>query len=118
MATATIKNTDNTLLSMIRGNYIVFRFNIKSGGTPLNLTGGTLYFTVKNHYNDTNAVLQKSNSTHDDPTNGESSIPVVEADTINLIVDKNYYYDFTYVDSGGKPITLIRGTFNLKFNVT
>jgi len=116
-----IKNTDNTLLKMIRGNYLKFNFTIEDDSTPavpLDLTGGTLWWTVKNHYNDADddALILKSNTTHDDPTAGETSMESLPEDTIGLIVDKLYYFDFTFVTVDLKPITLARGNFQGLFN--
>ncbi len=119
MATKEIKNTDNTLLAMRRGNKITFNFALTSGSTALDLTGSTIYFVVKNNPKDTDAeaLILKSNSTHDDPTAGLTSIPLVHDDTIELIIDKLYYYEFALVFPDGEPLTIAAGNFKVSFNV-
>lgn len=60
-----------------------------SDGSPYNLTGCTVYFTVKkkadiNTSDDTAAIIQKTITTHTSPTGGLSSIVLSNAET-NII---------------------------------
>ena len=114
-----ITNNDNTLLTMRRGNKITFNFALTDGTTALDLTGSTIYFIVKNHFLDPDdeAEVNKSNSTHDDPTAGLTSIPLVHDDTIELIIDKLYYYEFALVFPDGEPLTIAAGNYKVSFNV-
>lgn len=70
-----------------------------SSGVAINLTGLHVYFTVKrtldDDVTDTNAVIVKDISVHDDPTNGITSVTITGADTQNLDVGK-YFFDVQY----------------------
>lgn len=71
-------------------------------GNPLDITGYTFLFTVKNKLNDSddNALIYKEITSHSDPTNGVTEITLVPADT----ADKagNYFYDYQWTDNAGK----------------
>jgi hypothetical protein len=68
-------------------------------GAPINLTGQTLYFTVKrvldDDLTDANAVISKNITNHSDPTNGISSVVILSTDTSSLEVGK-YFFDLQF----------------------
>jgi len=74
----------------------------------LDITGWTIYFTVKQNMNDTdaNAVINKKITTHSDPTNGKTLITLTNTET-NLT--GNYYYAVDYKDDEGNEDTLYYG---------
>jgi len=65
---------------------------LDSDDVAINLTGSTVFFTVKRNIEDTDAqaLISKSVTSHSSPTTGETSIPILasEAD-----IDGNFFYD-------------------------
>jgi hypothetical protein len=86
---------------------------------PINLTGATLWFTVKKNPldSDADAVIQKQITNHIDPINGISSVIITPEDTENLDTMK-YYYDFQLVDPSGNVTTVLEDTFKLERDIT
>ena len=86
---------------------------------PIDLTGATLWFTVKSAVADADAdaVIQKKITDHTDPTNGISTVVISPEDTENLPIAR-YFYDFQLVDPNGNVSTVLEGTFKLKYDVT
>ncbi|MGB9697706.1 MAG: hypothetical protein ACPL2D_10560 [Ignavibacteria bacterium] len=73
-------------IEITKGNPATIPIKIMySDGTPFDLTGKTIFFTVKklgdNSENDDNAVIKKTITTHIDPVNGKSSISLSKTDT-------------------------------------
>lgn len=59
---------------------------VKKNGTVVDITGSTIYFTVKadeydSSIDDSTAIISKTVTTHSDPTNGISSIQLTPDDT-------------------------------------
>lgn len=83
-------------LTIIRGDSqsidVVFE---DDAGVKLNLTGKTVFFTVKKQddlsANDDNALIKKTVTVHSDPTNGKTTIALSATDTD--IEPANYFYD-------------------------
>lgn len=67
-------------------------------GTPLNLSGYTLYYTVKQSYTDTNALISIVQTGHDIPASGTTHILLTAQDTNQCPGD--YLAGFTLVSSG------------------
>ena len=86
-----IKATDSSMTVNFTKNSVVF-----------DLTGYTLYFTVKKiedaDKSDDEAIIQKTITTHTDPTGGISSIPLTNSDT--NIDAGNYLWDIKLVKEG------------------
>jgi hypothetical protein len=78
-------------LFLIRGD----SYSIPVSFSGINLTGSTVFFTIKpaltNDADDTTAVLAIEVTSHDDPTNGHTIIPLTSTDT--EIEPGEYYYD-------------------------
>ncbi len=83
-------------LQIIKKDYkeIVTTFKEKDG-TPIDISGQTVYFTVKIKWDlaeidatDSNAVIKKDITTHTDPTQWETTIILTSTDTD---IDPNVY---------------------------
>lgn len=87
-------------------------------GTAEPITGWTIYLTVKTFINDTddNAILKKDITTHNDPTNGITTINLSAEDT-NLPT-KNYWYDIRYKDTNNNEGVIAHGRMRISEAVT
>ena len=90
-------------LFIIRGD--TYSIGLRLSG--LDLTGTTVFFTVKpeltDDAGDTTAVISVEVTDHDDPTNGHTIIPLSASDT--EVDPGEYYYDIQVKD--GDTITSI-----------
>ena len=86
--------------------------NLKKDGVALDITGSTIYFTVKTlddeAENDEGALIQKTVTAHEDAVNGFSIIALDTTDTD--IPPAQYKYDIEFVDATGNVTTLAIGT--------
>lgn len=107
-------------ITVIRGDDITLNATFKDeNGTAINITGYTIFFTVKDNYtstDDTSALISKTVTSHSDPTNGKTLITLSKTDT-NLS-EGNYYYDFQTKDGSGNISSTERGTFVINLDVT
>ena len=110
-------------LFIIRGDDQWYTVDFKDkNGDPFDITGWTIYFTLKSDLDDTdaNAVLKKDVTSHYDPSNGLTKIHLINTDTINLDV-RNYYYDMQVKKVTGvveTVFTIIKGIFTVKQDIT
>lgn len=76
---------------------------------PIDLTDGTLFFTVKKRESDpdSQAVIKKQFTEFDDPTNGITEI-ILTPDETN-IPPGNYYYDVQFISQEGITSSARRG---------
>lgn len=89
-----------------RKDDVVIPFNISYDGTPLDLSGTTIKFTLKKDKEDGSpTILEKTINTHTEPTIGKSEIVLSSIDT-NITPGK-YYYAIVLIDIIGKQSTLI-----------
>ena len=100
-----------------RGNTPTFTVTIKDGdGIAINITGYTVYFTVKvlpdGDNNDSEAIIKKDVSSHIDAVNGVTSIVLTADDTNNE--DGDYEYDIKIKDASGNYISSDRGVFSIR----
>ena len=89
-----------------------------SDGTAYDLTGSTVYFTVKANLTDTdaNAKIQKTVTSHSDPANGITSITLSKTDT--NIDAGDYYWDLQIKESGGDIHSVRYGIFRIIQDIT
>lgn len=78
-----------------------------SDGAPIDLSGSTVYFTVKeNEYDDTGsdstALIQKTITAHSDPTLGRSVFTLTDTDT--YVAPGKYYFDIVVEDAAGQSL--------------
>lgn len=74
-------------------------------GDPVAITGSTVYFTVKEdeydtNASDTNALIQKTITSHTDAAGGITGWQLDDSDT--YIEPGKYYFDVVVEDSSGK----------------
>ena len=99
--------TDSIQIPCGMDTSIPFQWTDGSGNT-LDITGWTVLFTAKQGFgtgdaNDMDAVISKNITSHTDPTNGLTSIPIARADTWNYgnQSDPMLYCDIVGVDGSG-----------------
>lgn len=101
-----------TKLSFYRENTV----NINLSFTGVDLTGATVYFTVKPTFDtdesDTSAIIKKDVTSHTDPTNGLTTISLLPADT-NVTPGK-YGYDIKLKKATGEQTTVTVGQAIIK----
>jgi hypothetical protein len=110
-----------TTISIIRGDDVAINATFKNEtGTPINITGYTLFFTVKEEYTsttDVDAAISKTITSFTSPTIGNTVINLTNNDTENL-TEKDYYYDFQLKDTTGKIASTVRGLFSVTLDIT
>ncbi len=89
---------------MSEANFLYFQGNTvtlnlaftDSDGDPVDITGYTIYFTLKeNKYDDeADAIITEDVTTHVNPTGGISKVELSAEDTAEL--QETYYYDLVY----------------------
>lgn len=92
----------NNKLKIIRGDTITIPLTITdSNGSAVDLTGATIFFTIKENLNDadSDALLQKNVTSHVSDSGGLSQIDLATTDT-NLS-EGTYYYDIQIKFSSG-----------------
>ena len=96
-------------LELVRNTTKAYEVNFTKNGTPEDITGWTVYFTVKSKMSDSdlNAKIKKAITTHDNPTTGVALIELTASDTD--IVAGNYYYSIDYKDADGNIGVLYNG---------
>ena len=110
-------------LSLVRGDSQDYTLTIKnSSGVAYCLKNWKIYFTLKTNYDlpDSQASLQKTVTTFADTTSGTSGVAVISldpTDTVNLEPGE-YDFDIQAVTSENKNYTLMRGKFQVEYDVT
>ena len=84
----------------------------------IDITGWTVYFTVKLSYMDADAdaKITKDITTHYDPTNGQTKITLLTTDTD--IDPANYYYDIQAKKAAGDIFTVMAGRIEILSDIT
>lgn len=106
-------------LTVNRGTTYPIQVAYKKNGTPFDITGSTILFTVKttefsSNLTDTDALIAKAVTAHTDPTNGVSVITLVPSDTRAVVPGKHYYSIKIDEDSDDtKVYELAEGRFDL-----
>lgn len=105
---------------LIRGDDQVFTLIFKEGGGVKDITGWTIFFTLKKNQDDSDddAVIQKDITSHTDPTQGETEFSLANAETDPL--QGIYYYDVQYKDTSTPENikTVMIGTMSFEKDVT
>ena len=89
----------------------------QSDGTAYDLTGSTLFLTVKNALTDADsaAVILKEVTSHDAPTSGESHFEILTTDNATAGVR---FYDVQLVTDASDVFTLFGGIWKVVGDVT
>lgn len=110
-------------LSLVRGDSQTYTLLIKKAdGTPYCLKNWVVFFTLKTNPSlpDSAATLQKIITTFADTTSGTSgiaTIPLLPTDTVDLD-PMEYDFDIAVRTSDNETYTLLRGKFELEYDVT
>jgi len=110
-------------LSLVRGDSQTYTLLIKNAaGTPYCLKNWVVFFTLKTNPSlpDSAATLQKIVTTFADTTAGTSgiaTIPLLPADTVDL-EPMEYDFDIAVRTSSNETYTVLKGKFELEYDVT
>jgi hypothetical protein len=87
-----------TTLEIRRKTTNTYTLTFTNDGEIQDITGWTVFFTVKKNTNqtDSQALISKTITTHTSPTTGVTTISLSPTDTD--ISAGNYLYDITYID--------------------
>lgn len=110
-----------TISNVIRGDtrQVNLTFLESDGSTPINLTGGTAYFTVNassDPADDTSKAIQKTATSFTSASTGQHTFTLTHSDT--NITPGTYWYDAQYQDAVGNYLSSYRGKFIVQSDVT
>ena len=103
-----------------RGDNKTYTLSFKdSAGNVIDITGWKVYFTMKQRItqSDDEAAVRIDVTTHDDPTNGLSSIHLANSQTDDLIPGE-YFYDIQVKKPDEMVTTLVVGKIKVEADVT
>lgn len=106
-------------LTVYRGDDKTYNLTFTdSNGDAIDITGYTIFFTVKNNKTDSDddAVIKKDITSHIDPTNGKTQIILTDIDT--AIAIKRYFYDIQLKDVSGLITTVLEDAFIIVQDIT
>jgi hypothetical protein len=110
-------------LSLTRGDSQTYTLTFRnSAGTPYCMKNWVVFFTLKTNYNlpDAQASLQKIVTTFPDTTAGTSGVATITlnpTDTVNLDPGE-YDFDIAVRTAANETYTVLKGKFNLEYDVT
>ena len=110
-------------LSLVRGDNQTYTLTFKQkDGTPYCIKNWVVFFTVKANYSlpDSLASVQKIIQTFSDTTGGTSgiaTIPLNPVDTVDLAPGE-YDFDIAVRTAANETFTVMKGKFNLEYDVT
>lgn len=112
-------------LEMYRGDTLTFKVIVNDNGDPIDITGGSFWWTVKDDLNDpdSEAIFQKDMTNGISilyPELGQLIVTLDPAETIALQLEetKTYYWDLQYQDSLGTVQTIFFGRLTIHLDVT
>lgn len=113
--------TGKTINNVIRGDTrtVNLTFLESDGSTPVDLTGGTVYFSVNTSSDpsdDTSDSFQKTATVFTSPLTGQHTFTLTHSDT--NITPSTYWYDAQFVDSLGNYLSSYRGKFVVQSDIT
>ena len=107
-------------IEVIRGDDVTLNATFQDeNGQAINLTGCTVFFTVKDNYtstDDTAALISKTVTSHTFPLLGQTTIDLSNTDT--ALAEGDYFYDFQLKDTTNKISSTIRGILSIILDVT
>lgn len=109
-----------TISNVIRGDtrQISLTF-LEADSTPIDLTGGTVYFTVNassDPADDTSKAIQKTATSFTSAITGQHTFTLTHTDT--NITPGTYWYDAQFVDALGNYLSSYRGKFIIQSDTT
>lgn len=106
-------------MTVTRRDDVVFEITFTDvDGEPIDLTGATVFFTVKKRLSDVDAdaVIEKEITVFDAPETGVAELALDTDDT--NIVATSYFYDIQLKDTNGKIVSSGRDKFIVNQDVT
>jgi len=115
--------TSRDLAPLVRGDDWTIKLTVSDSGTPLNITGYTYWFTLKDNIDDADpGALQVSVTPNvlGSPTEASQGIVYIVADKTNTdtVTPGTYNYDVQQIDPSGKVQTLLIGKVKVVKDVT
>lgn len=110
-------------LSLTRGDSQTYTLTFQdTAGAPFCLKNWVVFFTLKTEWSlpDSEASLQKIVTTFADTTSGTSGVAVISlapADTVDLTPGE-YDFDIAVRTSANETYTVLKGKFDLEYDVT
>jgi len=100
-------------LELNRKSTKTYELQFLRDGSGVDITGWTVYFTVKKNMEDTdlNAKITKVVTSHDSAATGKTLIELTSLDTD--ITAENYYYSIDYLDDEGNEDILFWGKIRI-----
>lgn len=110
-------------IAIVRGDTAVLDVAITRSGSPVDLTGATLWFTAKRAKSDPDAVAVIAKSTASGITvtsasGGTATITIDPDDTSDLTSATALVFDVQLKESGGRITTVDSGTLRVTLDVT
>lgn len=111
----------NNLIQLIRGDDTTLTITFTDEtGTAIDLTGKTVYFTVKkdsdlSKSDDTSAIIKKTITAHSDPILGKTVVTLSNTDTNQAI---GFYWWDLQILSSGKKASSLKGQLEIIQDVT
>jgi hypothetical protein len=89
-----------------------------ANGSPIDITGWTIFFTVKAKADDLDAaaVILKTITVFSDPSAGEAEISLTSTDTAQTIA--SYLFDLQVKTNLGEIITVLEGIITITKDIT
>lgn len=87
-----------------------------SAGAPVNLTGSSIFFSIKAKFDDAVAIVSQA-AVIVSAAAGTAKV-TVPASVMENIGFGSYVYDFEWTDAGGVVRTIEVGTFSVEYDVT
>lgn len=113
--------TARDLQPLVRGDDWNIKLTLTSENSPVDITGYSYIFTLKENIDDIDAeaALQITiNASAPDDALGIIYITATNTQTNNLVANKNYHYDIQQTDTGGNVQTLLIGKVKVVKDVT
>jgi len=114
-----ITETDNVFITYVGDTFIRDEVVVDSDGNAIDITGYTIYFTVKKSYSDsdTNAVIKNTITTFTSDSEGKYQL-VVSSTLTSAMVPGIYVCDIKTKDASDNITTIKNGNFIVKSSVT
>ncbi len=114
-----ITESDNIFVTYLGDTFERERVFLDSNNNPIDLTGATVFFTVKKNYSDTDsdAIIAKQITSFTEPTLGKYKILIELSENLYLLPGK-YYCDIKIKQSNNKITTDFNGFCVFKNSVT
>lgn len=117
-----MSSTTRPDIFIIRGDTSSLDFQLTEDGTPVDITGATVFFTCKptiaDEATDATAVIEVEVAPGDltDPTQGKTTIPLSASDTD--VEPADYYYDIQVKKSSGAIVSIPARKLRISGDIT